>query len=65
MCRRCSFFVVRRVGGLEEAVHAGRSFSEVVRRVGGLEVENPYEKEAIEVVRRVGGLEVKADIATR
>ena len=49
--------VVRRVGGLEEAVHAGRSFSEVVRRVGGLEVILPIKQSDPPVVRRVGGLE--------
>ena len=49
--------VIRRVGGLEDALgHVDRDRS-VIRRVGGLEVPACRTRTGGRVIRRVGGLE--------
>ena len=50
--------VIRRVGGLEEAVSEATGEQLVIRRVGGLEDHPPAGVGIVLVIRRVGGLEV-------
>ena len=53
-----NFWVIRRVGGLEDTTAWLRASGVVIRRVGGLEVSGAEIQCQDGVIRRVGGLEV-------